>query len=344
MFTALKHLFDESSPNLKARIITIYIILAVINIGAWIWAFIAFYDKPTLLGVSLVIYGLGLRHAVDADHIAAIDNVTRKLMQMNQRPVSVGFFFAMGHSTVVFIAAALVAIAASTLNNFGNFQKISGVIGTLVSSAFLLIIAIMNICIFVSIYKSYKRVKAGGSYIDEDLDLLLNNRGFLSRLFRPMFKLVTKGWHMFPLGILFGLSFDTATEVSMFGVAAAQATQGVPIESILVFPVLFAAGMSLIDTSDGILMLKAYDWAFVKPMRKLFYNMSITLVSIIVALFIGGIEALGLIADQLELTGTFWDWISALGSNFNDLGYAIIGLFIIAWIISYLIYKQQNIE
>ncbi|CAI3953464.1 HoxN/HupN/NixA family nickel/cobalt transporter [Commensalibacter papalotli (ex Botero et al. 2024)] len=344
MFTALKHLFDESSPNLKARIITIYIILAVINIGAWIWAFIAFYDKPTLLGVSLVIYGLGLRHAVDADHIAAIDNVTRKLMQMNQRPVSVGFFFAMGHSTVVFIAAALVAIAASTLNNFGNFQKISGVIGTLVSSAFLLIIAIMNICIFVSIYKSYKRVKAGGSYIDEDLDLLLNNRGFLSRLFRPMFKLVTKGWHMFPLGILFGLSFDTATEVSMFGVAAAQATQGVPIESILVFPVLFAAGMSLIDTSDGILMLKAYDWAFVKPMRKLFYNMSITLVSIIVALFIGGIEALGLIADQLELTGTFWDWISALGSNFNDLGYAIIGLFIIAWLISYLIYKQQNIE
>lgn len=344
MFTAVKHLFDESSPHLKARIITIYTILAIINIGAWIWAFIAFYDNPLLLGVSFTIYCLGLRHAVDADHIAAIDNVTRKLMQMNQRPVTVGFFFAMGHSTVVFIAAGLVAIAANTLSNFGNFQKYSGVIGTLVSSAFLLIIAIMNICIFISIYKTYKRVKTGGSYVDEDLDLLLNNRGFLSRLFRPMFKLVTKGWHMFPLGILFGLSFDTATEVSMFGVAAAQATKGVPIESILVFPVLFAAGMSLVDTSDGILMLKAYDWAFVKPMRKLFYNMSITLVSIIIALFIGGVEALGLIADQLELTGTFWDWIGALGSNFNDLGYAIIGLFIIAWLVSYVIYKKQNIE
>ncbi|CAI3956874.1 High-affinity nickel/cobalt permease (HoxN) [Commensalibacter communis] len=344
MFTAIKQLFDESSPNLKARIITIYIILAIINLGAWIWAFIAFYDSPTLLGISLTIYCLGLRHAVDADHIAAIDNVTRKLMQMNQRPVSVGFFFAMGHSTVVFIAAALVAIAANTLNNFGSFQKYSAIIGTLVSSTFLLIIAIMNIYIFISIYKTYKRVKAGGNYIDEDMDLLLNNRGFLSRLFRPMFKLVTKGWHMFPLGVLFGLSFDTATEVAMFGVSAAQASKGVPIESILVFPVLFAAGMSLVDTSDGIMMLKAYDWAFVKPMRKLFYNMSITLVSIIVAIFIGGVEALGLLADQLELTGFFWDWISALGSNFNDLGYAIIGLFIIAWLISYIVYKRQNIE
>lgn len=344
MFTAIKHLFDESSPNLKVRIITIYTILTIINIGAWVWAFIAFYDKPALLGVSLLIYGLGLRHAVDADHIAAIDNVTRKLMQMNQRPVTVGFFFAMGHSTVVFIAAGLVAIAANTLNSFGDFQRISGIIGTLVSSTFLLIIAIMNICIFVSIYKTYKRVKAGGNYMDEDLDLLLNNRGFLSRIFRPMFKLVTKGWHMFPLGVLFGLSFDTATEVSMFGVSAAQASQGVPISSILVFPVLFAAGMSLVDTSDGIMMLKAYDWAFVKPMRKLFYNMSITLVSIIVAIFIGGIEALGLLADQLQLTGFFWDLISELGNNFNDLGYAIIGLFALAWLISYAIYKQQNIE
>ncbi|MDI2112608.1 HoxN/HupN/NixA family nickel/cobalt transporter [Commensalibacter nepenthis] len=344
MFTAIKQLFDESSPNLKARIITIYVILAIINIGAWVWAFIAFYDKPTLLGVSLVIYGLGLRHAVDADHIAAIDNVTRKLMQMNQRPVTVGFFFAMGHSTVVFIAATLVAIAANTLNSFGKFQSVSGIIGTLVSSTFLLAIAIMNIFIFISIYKTYKRVKAGGKYAEEDLDILLNNRGFLSRLFRPMFKLVTKGWHMFPLGFLFGLGFDTATEVSMFGVSAAQASQGVPMTSILVFPVLFAAGMSLVDTSDGIMMLKAYDWAFVKPMRKLFYNMSITLVSIIVAIFIGGIEALALLADQLQLTGFFWDVISDLGNNFNDLGYAIIGLFILAWLISYVIYKKQNIE
>ncbi|MDI2090923.1 HoxN/HupN/NixA family nickel/cobalt transporter [Commensalibacter oyaizuii] len=344
MFTSVKHLFDESSSELKARLITIYTALAILNIGAWIWAFVAFHNKPALLGISLVIYGLGLRHAVDADHIAAIDNVTRKLMQMGQRPVSVGFFFSLGHSTVVFIVAVLVAITVNALSNFEHLQNITGIISTCISAFFLIIIAVMNIFIFISIYKTYKRVKNGGDYVEEDLDILLNNRGFLSRLLRPLFKLITKGWHMFPLGFLFGLGFDTATEVSMFAVSASQINQGIPLTSIMVFPVLFAAGMSLVDTSDGILMLKAYDWAFVKPMRKLFYNMSITLVSIFVALFIGGIEALSLIADQFNLQGSFWNIISELSSNFNELGYAIIGIFILAWLISYIIYKTQKIE
>jgi nickel/cobalt transporter (NiCoT) family protein len=344
MFTSIKRLFDESAPDLKARLISIYALLAVLNIGAWVWALIGFWDRPALLGIALVVYGLGLRHAVDADHIAAIDNVTRKLMQMNQRPVAVGFFFAMGHSLIVIVVAALVAGAVSQLGKFQSFQDLGGTISTSVSALFLLAIAAMNIIIFASIYKTYRRVRAGGAYVEEDLDVLLNNRGFLARIFRPVFKLVTQSWHMFPVGFLFGLGFDTATEVAMFGVSAAQAAKGVPFAAILVFPILFAAGMSLVDTTDGVMMLGAYDWAFVKPIRKLYYNMTITLVSVVVALLIGGIEALGLIADQFGLKGRFWDVIGKLNDNFNNLGFAIIGVFIAAWIISYLIYKAKKLD
>ena len=268
MLVHLKKLGAERTPDFKARLITIYSVLAVLNIGAWIWALIAFRDKPVMLGVALVIYGLGLRHAVDADHIAAIDNVTRKLMQIKQRPVAVGFFFAIGHSTVVIIAAGAVAVAATLLGKFDMFKSVGGIIGTAVSALFLLAIAAMNIVIFVSIYKSYRRLRTGGAYIEEDLDLLLNNRGFLSRLFRPLFKLVTQSWHMFPLGFLFGLGFDTATEVAMFGVSATQLTQGVPLTAMMVFPVLFAAGMSLIvlgDTGNVQKLRKAVGHVFPAP-------------------------------------------------------------------------------
>ena len=344
VLTALKRLFVETAPDLKGRLISIALVLFVLNVGAWLWALVAFWNQPGLLGVALVIYGLGLRHAVDADHIAAIDNVTRKLMQMNQRPVSVGFFFAMGHSTVVIIAAALVAEAANLLGTFDDFKTIGGLIGTGVSSLFLFLIAIMNIAIFISIYRTYRRVKAGGAYVEEDLDLLLNNRGLLARLFRPLFRVVTKSWHMFPLGFLFGLGFDTATEVSMFAVSAAQAAKGVPFASLLVFPILFAAGMSLVDTADGVMMLGAYDWAFVKPIRKLYYNMTITFVSVFVAILIGSVEALGLIGDRLGLEGSFWDLISALNGNFNSLGFVIIGVFLLAWIASFAIYKARGLD
>ncbi|HEX4765538.1 MAG TPA: HoxN/HupN/NixA family nickel/cobalt transporter [Lichenihabitans sp.] len=344
MLTTIKRLFNESTPDLKGRLVAIYAVLALLNVGAWSWALIAFHGNPTLLGVALVIYGLGLRHAVDADHIAAIDNVTRKLMQMKQRPVSVGFFFALGHSTIVIFVAAAVAGAATMMGTFQSFQSVGGTISTSISALFLLAIAVMNIFIFSSIYKSYRRVRAGGSYVEEDLDILLNNRGFLARIFRPLFRLVTKSWHMFPLGFLFGLGFDTATEIAMFGVSAAQAAKGIPISAIMVFPVLFAAGMSLIDTTDGVMMLGAYDWAFVKPMRKLYYNMTITLVSVVVAVLIGGIEALGLVGDQLDLKGGFWDGVGALNDNFNNLGFAIIGVFILAWVISYAVYKLKGLD
>jgi high-affinity nickel-transport protein len=344
MLGQVRKIFDESAPDLKPRLVAIYSLLALLNLGAWLWAFAAFHEKPTLLGVALVVYGLGLRHAVDADHIAAIDNVTRKLMQAGQRPVSVGFFFAMGHSTVVVIAAAAVAAAATVLGSFGAFQSVSGILGTGVSALFLLAIAAMNVVIFVSIYRGYRRVRAGKPYVEEDLDILLNNRGVLARLLRPLFRLVTRSWHMFPLGFLFGLGFDTATEVAVFGVSAAQATNGVPYWAIMVFPLLFAAGMSLVDTTDGVMMLGAYNWAFVKPMRKIFYNMTITLVSVIVAILIGGIEALGLIGEQMDLKGGVWDGVATLNENFNNLGFAIIGIFLIAWALSYLIYKAKHLD
>ncbi len=304
-----------------------------------------FRDQPLFLGTALLAYGFGLRHAVDADHIAAIDNVTRKLMQEGKRPVSVGFFFALGHSTVVILAAAGVAATATVLSGrFEQFKSVGGVIGTLVSALFLFAIAAANLLILRSVWRTYRHVRSGGRYVDEDFDLLLNSRGVLARLFRPLFRLVTTSWHMFPLGFLFGLGFDTATEVALLGMSATQAAQGVSIWSIMVFPALFAAGMSLIDTTDGVLMLGAYNWAFVKPIRKLYYNLTITLVSVVVAFLIGGIEALGLIGDQLGLSGWFWDGIGALNDNFNSLGFLIIGVFIAAWVGSIVVYRYRGLD
>jgi high-affinity nickel-transport protein len=344
MPSTIKRLFDRPPSDLRARLMLVYAALFALNVGAWLWALIGFRDHPAMLGVALLVYGLGLRHAVDADHIAAIDNVTRKLMQTGQRPVAVGFFFALGHSTVVVIACAGVAIAASLLGSFESFQEIGGLIGTLVSAFFLFAIAAMNIVILAALYRTWRKVRAGAAYEEQDLDLLLNNRGLLTRFFRPVFRLVTKSWHMFPLGFLFGLGFDTATEVAVFGVAAAQAAKGISLEAILVFPVLFAAGMSLVDTTDGVMMLGAYEWAFVKPLRKLHYNMTITIVSIAVAVLIGGIEVLGLIGDKFALSGNFWSTIGTLNDNFNTIGFIIIGIFIAAWAISFAIWKAKGLD
>jgi nickel/cobalt transporter (NiCoT) family protein len=341
MFRKLLRIFDDAGTDLRGLLLVVYAVLLVMNLGGWAWAFLAFGGNPGLLGVALVVYGLGLRHAVDADHIAAIDNVTRKLMQSGDRPVAVGFFFALGHSTVVVIATALLAAASVSMEGLSG---VGGLISTSVSTFFLLGIAALNIVIFISIFKTYRHVRAGGRYDEDDFDLLLNNRGFLARIFRPMFKLVTKSWLMYPLGFLFGLGFDTATEVAVFGLSAAQAAKGVSIAAILVFPVLFAAGMSLVDTTDGVLMLRAYDWAFVRPMRKLYYNLTITAVSIAVALLIGGIEGLGLIGDELGLYGGFWDVIAGMNGNFNNLGFAIIAVFIVSWLVSFVIYRVKKLD
>jgi len=331
--------------GLRGRLIAIYGVLLLANIGAWTWALLLFHDQPLLLGTALLAYSFGLRHAVDADHIAAIDNVTRKLMQEGQRPVTVGLFFALGHSTVVALAATGVAVTATLLStHFEAFKAIGGTIGTLISGLFLFAIAAANLIILQAVWRTFRHVRAGGRYVEEDLDLLLNKRGVLARFFRPLFRLIRRSWHMYPLGFLFGLGFDTATEVALLGLSATQAANGVSIWAILVFPALFAAGMALIDTTDGVLMLGAYDWAYVKPMRKLYYNLTITLVSVVVAVLIGAIEVLGLIGERFRLTGVFWDMVGALNDNFNELGFIIIGIFIAAWIGSILVYRYSGLD
>ncbi len=341
----MRNLFNDAAGNVRGKVIGIYTILLGFNVAAWLWALVAFRHFPLLLGTAFLAYSFGLRHAVDADHIAAIDNVTRKLMQEGKRPVSVGFLFSLGHSTIVVIGSAAIAVTALLLQHrVESFRSIGVVIGTLVSTLFLFGIAAANLMVLRSIYAVFARVRAGGSYVEEDLDLLLADRGFLSRLFRPMFAMITRSWHMYPLGVLFGLGFDTATEIGLLGISAAEASKGLSIWSIMVFPALFAAGMSLIDTTDNILMLGAYGWAFVKPVRKLYYNMTITFVSVIVALVVGGIEALGLLAGELRLNGTFWDTVRKLNENFGTLGYFIIALFALSWILSIAVYRWRRYD
>jgi nickel/cobalt transporter (NiCoT) family protein len=330
--------------NLKTRIIAMYVLLAVLNISAWGWALIFFRGNRTLMGVALLVYGLGMRHAVDADHIAAIDNVTRKLIQEDRRSVTVGLYFALGHSAVVLLVAISVVLMASMLGRIRRFQEFGGTLSTMISAAFLLAIALVNLVIFVSIYRTYRRVRSQGVYVDGDLDLILARKGFLARIFRPLFRLVNRSWHMLLLGVLFGLGFDTATEVAMFSVSASQASRGVPLAAIVVLPVLFAAGMALIDTTDGVMMLGAYDWAFVKPMRKLYYNMTITLMSVLVALLIGGIEALGLVKERLGVSGSSWGLVGLLSHNLNNAGFVVIAVFIAAWLGSYFLYRVQRLD
>jgi high-affinity nickel-transport protein len=331
--------------TLCGRITGIYGILVAFNLGTWAWALAALHDKPVLLGTALLAYGFGLRHAVDPDHIAAIDNVTRTLMQAGKRPVTVGFFFALGHSTMVILGSVAVAIAAAALNErLGAVQGIGGAVGTSVSALFLCVIGVMNIFILKGVWAAFQRVRRGGRVADADLDLFLAQGGLLTRIFRPLFRFMTGTWQMYPLGFLFGLGFETATEVALLGLSEEQASSGLPLVSILVFPALFTAGMTLIDTTDGVLMLGAYGWAFVKPIRKLYYNITITAVSVMVALLIGGIEAFGLIGARFNLSGTFWTGVATLNSNFGSLGYLIVALFAASWLVSMLIYKLKRYD
>jgi len=345
MPSLLRTLFNDEPGSTKAKIIAIYAILLVFNLAAWGWALVAFHRFPVLLGTAFLAYSFGLRHAVDADHIAAIDNVTRKLMQEGKRPVAVGLMFSLGHSTIVIVGSIAIAAAALAMqHHIDAIRVIGGVVGTLVSSVFLFGIAIVNLIVLRSVYRTFVRVRRGGTYVEEDFDLLLGSRGFLNRLFRPMFKLIRCSWHMYPLGLLFGLGFDTATEIGLLGISAAEASKGLSLWSILVFPVLFAAGMSLIDSTDNILMLGAYGWAYVKPIRKLYYNITITSVSVIVAFVVGGIEALGLLSGRLHPKGVFWTLIDTLNGNFGLLGYGIIGLFALSWVVSIAIFRWRRFD
>jgi len=343
--TGIGHLLDDEPVALRAKTIGVYAVLTVINALAWIWALVEFRDYPVLLGTASLAYTFGLRHGVDPDHIAAIDNVTRKLMQEGKRPLYAGFFFALGHSTVVVIASVFVALSVAALQaRFQGFKEIGGVIGTGVSALFLLGISLANIAILISVYRVFAAVKRGDRLIEDDLHEVLAQRGLLGRMLRSLFGIITRSWHMYPLGLLFGLGFDTASEVGLLGISAAQGSAGLPVWSILVFPALFTVGMSLVDTTDGVLMVNAYGWAFIKPIRKLYYNLTITLVSIVVALLIGSVEALGLLEDRLGLTGGFWNFIGALNDNFGALGYLIIGIFAVSWLVSVAFYRLSGYD
>jgi len=333
----------EAGTGMRTRIVALLSGLAAANLAAWTWASAAFHAHPLLLGTAMLAYGLGLRHAVDADHIAAIDNVTRKLMQDGQQPVSVGLFFSLGHSTIVIAASiAIVATAARFHGRLDALHAIGGIVGTTISSAFLLIIAGMNTQIFITVFRHFRQVRAGQICREDQLEAVMAKSGLLARFLKPIFGFIGKSWHMYPLGVLFGLGFDTATEIGLLGISATEASHGLPIWSIMVFPALFTAGMTLVDTAESLLMLGAYGWAFASPMRKLYYNMVITLLSVMVAIFVSAIEALGLIHQHIDVSGTFWRLIDSLNSEFGLLGFAILTTCLALWLAS--VIMSRNLQ
>jgi high-affinity nickel-transport protein len=345
VFSFLKAAIDDASADQRPKIGAIYLFLFAANALVWTWAAVALAGRPTLLGTAFLAYVLGLRHAVDADHIATIDNVVRKLMQEGKRPVSVGLFFALGHSLVVTLAVAAIAATAFALQGrFADFRSIGSVIGTGISAFLLLTIALINLVILRGVWKSFRRARRGEPVEEQELDLLLSGRGFLARIFRPLFRMVSRSWQMFPIGFLFGLGFDTATEISLFTVAASQAAGGMTFGTVMIFPALFTAGMTLVDTTDSVLMVGAYGWAFLNPVRKIWYNLTITAISVLVAVLIGGIEALGLVADKLGLEGGFWNMIGDLNGGLANFGYLVVGIFIVSWAVSYLLYRWQGLD
>jgi len=339
---ALRRVFNDSASDVRGRVISIYAVLIIFNVLVWGAVLFGFIPYPALYGTAMLAYTFGLRHAVDADHISAIDNVTRKLMQEGKRPVAVGFFFGLGHSTIVMILGVVIAVAASLLKVDLQLESVAGAIGTGASAFFLYLIAFLNAIVLVDIFRAFRKLRRGGGYSEQALNDLLNQRGFLARFFRPLFKVTTKSWHMYPIGILFGLGFETATEVAILAISATTVSKGLPAYLSLLFPLLFTAGMTLIDATDSILMLGAYGWAFVKPVRKLYYNLNITLVSVFIAFVIGTIEVLSIIADQLQLHGWLWDSVSNL--DFGTIGFLIVGLFVGCWVFSTILYKVRRYD
>jgi high-affinity nickel-transport protein len=351
---ALRRALSDTTPGVRRKVVAVYAALIGVNLILWALTLLAAIQYPIMLAVALPAYGFGLRHAVDADHISAIDNVTRKLMQERKQPVSVGLFFSLGHSTVVIIMASLIALGSvfirDSLSDGGSsLAVIGGLVGTSVSAIFLLAIAAMNLVILVEVVRTFRQVTRGGAYDGDAIEEYLNRRGFFARIFRGLFKSVDASWKMYPIGFLFGLGFDTATEIGLLAATSGFATQHVPFYVVLLLPLLFTAGMSLADTTDGVMMLGAYGWAFVRPVRKLFYNISITLVSALVATLVGGLELLSVFQGQLNLSGGFWDAINFLsngadGRNFGYIGVGIIAIFILSWVVSTIVYRVNRYD
>ncbi|MDQ6772397.1 MAG: HoxN/HupN/NixA family nickel/cobalt transporter [Candidatus Dormibacteraeota bacterium] len=303
---------------------------------------------PAFIALGGLAYTFGLRHAFDADHISAIDNTTRKLLQQGKKPVGVGFFFSLGHSTVVFLIAlalgfAVKSIVQGVVSQNGQLKNIGGVIGTTVSGTFLILIGILNLVILLGIIAVYQRMKRGEYNRQQLEEELTTGGGVMTRVFGRLFKFVTESWHMYPIGFLFGLGFDTASEVALLSISAGAAAQGLPFVAVISLPICFAAGMSVMDTTDGAFMSKAYSWAFSHPIRKVFYNMTVTALSVAVALFVGTVELAQILIQISGLQGQPWDAVA--GFDFiGKAGFIIVGMFVLAWVLAFAVYKGTRVE
>ena len=336
-----KKLIADAST--KTKIYSVLTLLLAGNIFLWLLVWSLSGRFPFLIAMGWLAYGFGLRHAVDADHISAIDNTTRKLMQEGKRPVGVGFFFSLGHSTIVIsLCAALALSTAYVQKHMPQWQGLGGIIGTLMSASFLYVIGIINLIVLWNLFKTVRDLSRGKDTADRHMGDILDQRGLLGRLFKPVLKMVRHSWQMYFVGFLFGLGFDTASEVGILALSARSGQTGVPFWVIMLLPLLFMAGMCLIDALDGILMLGAYGWAFLKPIRKAYYNLSITLLSVLVAFVVGTYELLQILESQFSLKGKLWSFLDRL--PFDNLGYIIIGTFIVGWAASVLIYKFKKYE
>ena len=347
----------KRSPAEWSRLAVMLAVIVALHLLGWVTlvyivepARLSLGGKAFGIGVGLTAYTLGLRHAFDADHIAAIDNTTRKLMSDGQRPLAVGFFFSLGHSTVVFGLAVLLATGVKAIvgpveDDSSTLHHYTGLIGTSVSGVFLYLIAILNVIVLVGILRVFARLRRGDYDPEKDgaeLERQLENRGLLNRFLGRFTRSITKSWQIYPVGLLFGLGFDTATEIALLVLAGTSAAAGLPWYAILCLPVLFTAGMCLLDTIDGSFMNFAYGWAFSNPVRKVYYNITITGLSVVVALLIGTVELLGLLAEQFGWTSGFWSWLG--GIDLNAIGFLIVGLFVVTWAGALLIWRYGRIE
>jgi high-affinity nickel-transport protein len=331
------------SQGESVKVVVVYLLLGLATVLGFVLSSVVGRLSVLLAGLGVVAYVFGLRHGVDADHIAAIDNTTRKLMQQRQSPFTVGLWFSLGHSTIVVgLIIALVLATRVVVGRLPLLESSGAVLGSTVSGIFLWLIGIVNVVILLSIYRLFKEMRRG-TMNQEKLEELLDDRGFMNRYFKPLFKVVKKPWQIFPVGVLFGLGFDTATEVALIAVSVGVGvSSSIPIWMILVLPYMFTCGMVLVDTTDGVTMRLAYGWAFLNPIRKIYYNLTVTVISIIVALAIGTAELLQVMVSEFRLTGPAWDWLSDL--DFETLGFVIIVIFVASWLLSVVVWKSKKMD
>ena len=323
----------------------LYAGLISFNFAVWILIFFIGQKFPYMFPMGLLAYVFGLRHGADADHIAAIDNTTRKLANEGKSASGVGLFFSLGHSTIVFALSVGLAIAAHFVKSYiPTLEHVGSIIGTFVSAAFLYLIAFLNLAVLKDVFQIFREIKSAQNDSEKlkELEELLLKRGLMNRFFRKLFKTIDAGWKMYPIGVLFGLGFDTASEIALLGLSATAGSKSMPIILVLILPLLFMAGMALVDTTDGIAMQYAYKWAFINPVRKAYYNLSITGISVLVALAVGGIEWLQVISMEFSFSGLFWNFLNAI--SFSKLGYVIIGILLISWLVAIAVYKIKKYD